>query len=125
MGQITINNGDSGLVVRNALNGMFTELYGSIVTAIKIPGQNVTFMYSVPGNTFIHDIFIALANGSDPATVRLGSTPNGTEYTEDIEPSAAGLQVSLQQYFGVQTPVYITISGGTLNFRINQEANFY
>ena len=28
MAQSTINNGDSGLVVRTALNSMFTELYG-------------------------------------------------------------------------------------------------
>lgn len=28
MAQVTINNADSGLTVRNALNGMFTEVYG-------------------------------------------------------------------------------------------------
>jgi len=28
MAQTTINNGDTGLVIRTALNSMFTELYG-------------------------------------------------------------------------------------------------
>ena len=125
MAQIQINNGDSGLVVRNALNSMMTELYGSIITAFKIPGQNATFQLNIPGNTKVHTIDIGLANGSGPGTVRIGTEPNGIEYTDDISPDAKGREVSIEEYFPVLTVLYVTITGATYNFRINQEENFY
>lgn len=125
MAQIPIINGQSGLVVRTSLNTMLTELYGSIVTAFKVPGQNATFQLIIPGNTKVHTIDVALANGSDPGTVRMGSNPNGTEYCEDIDPDGKGREVLIEEYFPVQTILYITIATATYNFRINQEENFY
>lgn len=125
MAQIPIINGQSGLVVRTSLNTMLTELYGSIITAFKVPGQNATFQLVIPGNTKVHTIDVALANGSDHGLVRIGSTPNGTQYTEDIDPDGKGREVSIEEYFPVQTILYITIATATYNFRINQEENFY
>lgn len=125
MAQQFIVDNMTGQQALDVLNGNFTELYGSIITAFKIPGQNATFQLSIPGNTKVHTIDIGLANGSPAGTVRIGTDPNGTEYTEDISPTAKGLEVSIEEYFPVQTILYITIVTAIYNFRVNQEENFF
>lgn len=125
MAQVIINNGDTGLAVRNALNNMLAELYSSVITATKIKNQAANFIFQVPANTFVHDIFIAAVGDSTP-TVRVGKTPNGNEWSgEDLTPDAEGDQLSPEKYFAPQTPIYFTIIGGVVNIRINQETNFY
>lgn len=115
----------TGQAALDVLNQNFTELYGSIITAFKIPGQNATFQLVIPGNTKVHTIDIGLANGSAAGTVWIGSTPNGTEYCEAISPDGKGREVSIEEYFPVQTILYITITTATYNFRVNQEENFF
>lgn len=123
MAQITINNGEDGLDVRTALNSMFTELYSTITQPLKFPAQAASFQTTIKANTFVASIFAALA--ATVPTVRIGVTPNGTELSGDITPDANGLQIAVNQYFAVDTIVYFTISGGSLNFRINIIPNFY
>jgi hypothetical protein len=124
MAQVTINDGDTGLNVRNALNGMFTELYGNITQPLKFKGQAANFSTTIPANTFVSALFVALAAGG-PVTVRIGLTPNGTEISGDISPDGTGLEVGANQNFPVDTLLYFTITGGMVNIRINVIPNFY
>ena len=46
MAQTTINNGDTGLVARNAINNNFTELYPLLTTSSKITDANSPYTVS-------------------------------------------------------------------------------
>lgn len=122
MAQQTINNGDTGLAVRTALNGMFGELYGALVIPLKLTGVNANTNQDIPDNTFLQDIFISATVGTP--TLRIGTTPNGTDIMPDTAPGSFS-QVSVQQYIATATTLYITISGGTVNIRFGVLNNFY
>jgi hypothetical protein len=122
MAQIIIQNGQSGLVVRNALNAMYTELYGAIVLPLKLPGITGNTQQIIPVDTFLQAIYMTATAGTP--TVRIGTTPNGTEISPDVQPGAFQ-SVIVQQYFASGTTLYITMSGGTLNFRFDVIADFY
>lgn len=118
--QQTVNNGDSGLDARNKINGNFTELYGSITTPIKLPGVGANTSVVIPANSFITNLYVALATGSP--TIRIGTTPNGQEILPDSEPFQV---LSLNQYFANNTTLYITVSGGSVNIRIELLKSFF
>lgn len=122
MSQIIINNGDSGLVVRNALNQMFTELYGAIVSPVKLPGVNSNTTQVISSDTFVEAIYLTATSGTP--TVRIGTTPNGQEICPDVQPGSFQT-VFVQQYFAVSTTLYITLSGGTINVRFDLTNNFF
>lgn len=124
MAQTTINNGDSGLNVRTALNSMFSELYSGIDVPLKIKNVIANTTQAIPANSFILSIFSIAVAGTTP-TVRIGTTPNGTEIMGDTVLNNQPTEVALQEYFSADTTFYITIGGGTASFRINILYNFY
>lgn len=124
MAQIIINNGDSGLTVRNALNSMLTELYAAIIVPIKIPGVSVNAIQALPANVFIEQISIVPVSGSP--TIRIGTTPNGTNILADTVISSFQA-VLVQSYLASSSNLYITFSAGSgvLNFRIDTLNNYF
>lgn len=122
MAQVTINNNDSGLTVRNALNGMFTEIYSTIIVPIKLAGVNVNTIQAILANTFVNKISMSKTAGNP--LVRIGSAPNGEQYF--AETLIGGFnEALLDAYFAGNTNLYITVSGGTINMRIDVIPNFY
>lgn len=121
--QQTINNGDSGLSVRNALNSMFTELYGAILVPIKLP--NIGFNTTVPikANTFVQAIALVAISGNP--VVRIGTTPNGQDILGDTAITSTILPLILQQYFSADTTLYITLGTGAINVRIDVNPSYF
>lgn len=113
-----IANGEPGLDVRNALNSMFTELYGAIspYQPIILLGVDSNYNLPVPANYFITNIYIKPVSGA--ITLNIGTSPNGGEILPDMLidytlPIAANLD------FPTPGNLYFTLSGtGTLNITI-------
>lgn len=122
MSQQIVNNGEAGVDARTAINSNFTELYSSLVLPLKLAGVNANTSQPIAANTFVQDIFISASAGTP--LLRIGTTPNGTDIMPDTTPGSFA-QVSVQEYFASLTTLYITISGGTVNIRINVLNNFY
>lgn len=121
--QTTINNNDTGLVVRTALNNMFTELYGNISVPKKLTNVAGNTTYLIVANTFVSSIE-ATSIGGTP-TLRIGTTANGTEMLEDTV-IGAFQNVRTDQYFTASQLLYFTVTGaGTLNIRIDQINNYF
>jgi hypothetical protein len=123
MAQQIVNNGDSGAVARSKINSMFTEVYSALVLPIKIPGINANITQVIPANTWLESILVRTASGTP--TIRVGTTPNGTDVMPDTQPGATS-EVLVQEYFPTDTTLYITISGtGSVNMRLNTVNNVY
>lgn len=122
MSQQTINNNDTGLVIRTALNAMFTELYGAIPVPIKLPGEMGNFSQLIPANTFLAVISISATNGTP--VIRIGTTPNGTDVLTDTTINGFN-QVQQDAYYVTDTTLYFTLSGGIVNIRLDVLQNFY
>lgn len=118
----TINNGETGSAVRGKLNAMFSELYSSMNLPVKISNVSSNTTQALGANTFLQDISVSAVSGSP--TVRIGTTPNGTDILPDTAPGSFSL-VNVQEYFASATTLYITISGGTANFRMMVLNNYY
>jgi hypothetical protein len=122
MAQQQINNGESGLSVRDKLNGMFNELYTSLILPMKYTGVSNNTILALPANSYVKAIFLSKID--DAPIVRLGTTPNGQDlmpdtYIDDFN------QVTVEQYFANPSSLYITISGGEMNIRVDILYNFY
>jgi hypothetical protein len=122
MAQQVINNGESGLVVRGKLNNMFTELYASIVLPLKLPGITGNTQQVIPVDTFLQAIYMTATAGTP--TVRIGTAPNGQDICPDVQPGSFQT-VFVQQYYPTGVTLYITLSGGTVNFRFDTYQDFY
>jgi hypothetical protein len=122
MAKITINNGDSGLVVRNALNNMFTELYSAITSPLKLNNISVNTEQVILANSYIGDIYITKKTGTP--TIRIGTTPNGQDVVPEVSPGTLS-QVTYQDYVSADTTLYITITGGAVDIRIGVLYNFF
>lgn len=122
MAQIPINNGQSGLVVRTALNSMFTELYSAVVLPLKLNGISGNTQQVIPVDTYLQALYMSATAGTP--TIRIGTTPNGEEICPDVQPGAFQ-SVIVQQYFSAGVTLYITLSGGTVNIRFDVIQDFY
>lgn len=124
MAQIIINDGDSGLTARDALNSMFAELYGSIISPIKIPGISSNTSHAVAANAYLQAISITPVTGT--ATIRIGTAPNGTDIMPDTLINAFQL-ITVQEDFPGAATIYITFTSGTgtLNFRLDTIPNYF
>lgn len=122
MAQIPINNGQSGLVVRTALNSMFGELYGAIVLPLKLNGISGNTQQIIPVDTYLQAIYMSATAGAP--TIRIGTAPNGDDICPDVLPGAFQ-PVIVQQYFAAGATLYITMSGGTVNVRFDVIQDFY
>lgn len=122
-GLVTIQNGESGLDVRNALNSMFATLFSSIPTPVII--ENVhgnTEIVGVPGNSFIDSIGI---NASNDTTFQIGTTSGGQDILSSTE--LLGFQLFVTQvYLPTTTNIFITFTSGSgpVNFRFNIINNY-
>jgi hypothetical protein len=122
MSQQTVNNGDTGLNARNKINGNFTELYGAIVQPLKLPGVSANTTQAINANTFIQSISLSATSGTP--TIRIGTTANGTDVMLDTKPGSF-TQTTIQRYFSAAATLYITVTGGTVNIRIDLLNGFY
>lgn len=120
--QSIINNLESGLLVRNALNAMFTELYSNIAQPIRKPGIAGNTTQDMAADTYVSDIAVSGIAGAP--ILRIGITPNGQELLPD---TAVGnsLPVQTDYYFQNAGTLYFTLSGGTINIRIDYIPNYY
>ena len=116
MSRVIINNGDSGLTVRNALNSMTSELYAGIIVPIKYANQSANFTASIPADTWVEQIFITPQSGVPD--IKIGISIGGSEI---LDTSLIGnySPILVQQYFGSATTLYFTPSGGAINVRID------
>ena len=124
MSQVIINNGDSGLITRENLNNMFTELYGALLVPIKLEGVTGGTTQAIAANTFVQQISLITVSGSP--TIRIGTTPNGTDILPDTTSATISL-TTLQQYFASAKTFYITMSSGsgTVNIRMDVIENYF
>lgn len=125
MAQQLIQNSESGLDVRNALNGMFTEIYGLLSgqQPIKIQGASGNLSQAILANTYVVDMQIRPLSGTP--TLRVGLTPNGQEIMVDTVINDAQ-PVVIQLYFSTAGLLYFTWTSGIgqVNIRINIISNY-
>lgn len=118
-----ILNGESGLDTRTAINNMLQELYASIATPVKLPGETANFQQSFPANTMIRGIsLVALVN---TPTIRIGITFNGEEIMPDTVIDESTDEV-VKYYCKVATTLYFTFAdAGAINVRVDVINNYY
>ena len=122
MAQTIINNNDTGLAVRTALNSMFTELYGNTVAIpIKLLNQTGSFTQVIATNTWIEKIH-AFAHSGVP-DIKIGTSLGGNEILDTIQ-VGNDMAILLQRYFATGCTLYFVVSGGNVDLRI-EEINSY
>jgi len=121
MAQQIIENGQSGLVVREALNEMFTELYGNTPVPIKMGTLSANTDQLITSNTFLATLEIVKVSGIP--VVKIGTTPGGEEIFPLMELSGFS-QSNVQLYCDVDKTIYFTISGGTIKARLDVINNY-
>lgn len=124
MAQQIINNEESGLNVRNAINQNFTELYGSLLVPVKIPGISSNTNQALGSNVFLSRITVTRISGG--ATLRIGTTPNGQDLLSDTVISGF-MPIQEDMYFAAVSTIYFTFSGsaGTINVRMDIIPNYF
>ena len=117
-----INDGDSGLTARTNLNGMLQELYESIPVVARLKNILVNTNQVIAPNTKVVSIDVAGIAGAP--VLRIGLTPNGTDFLEDTP--IGNLYPVVPDYWSQNgDTIYYTISGGTVNIRIGLILNFF
>lgn len=119
--QQIINNGESGLEVRNALNDNFTELYSSLIIPIKltVTGNQTQ---AISQNTFITTISLTPSGGTP--TLDIGTTNGGGEILPSM-PITSFTPIVVQLYFPTAGILYFNLSGvGSVNVRIDYIPNY-
>lgn len=123
MAQEIIHEGDSGLSCLNTINGNFTELYGAAQIPLKIKNVSANTTTVIPANSYVFSLY-AIGVVETP-TVRIGTTPNGTDIMADTVLNNQPSPVDLRELFTADTTFYITISDGTASFRFEIIYNFF
>lgn len=123
MGQIIIEDGQSGFYVRTvALNPMFTELYAGLQPPILLPNQNANIAVFIPANTWVSQIFMR-PNPGNP-TINIGLTPDGGEILTNMAVTYP-MPIQVQQYFIASGYLYFTfVFAGAINIRIDLISNY-
>jgi hypothetical protein len=118
MGQQVINNNDSGLLVRNGLNNMFTELYAATYIPFIFLNQTSNFAQGITANSWVDKIVI-----SGTATIKVGTSSGA----DDILPEnniLDGIKIMIQDYKASTITYYFTIVSGTISARIDTISNY-
>lgn len=112
MAQQIIENNETGIAVRTALNDMFTELYSAVIpfNPIVIKPLSANTNVSVPAGILINQIYLIPETGV--VNLRIGITPNGQEILADtvinfFQP------IQAQQYFEAPGTLYFTFTSGS------------
>ena len=115
MARIEIDNGNSGLVARNAINGMTNELYAAINVPIKFSASaNIT--YGLAANTFLETVCVSVVSGTP--TIKLGTISDAADLIS--EQTLNGFNVfKIESYYASAQTIYFTVSGGVINIRLN------
>jgi hypothetical protein len=116
--QQIISNNETGLNVRDALNNMFTELYGAITPYQPIVLLNIDSNYTqtIPAGTFITTIYLNPVSGA--LTLNIGTTPNGGEILSDTLVNYT-IPIQANVMYNAAGPLYFTASGtGKINITI-------
>lgn len=119
--QQIIENAESGLNVRTALNQNFTELYSAIITPIKltVTGSQTQI---ISANTFI--TYISLTPLTGTPNLNIGTTNGGGEILDTTEIDGF-TPILVQQYFPNASILYFNLSGiGSVNVRIDYIPNY-
>lgn len=117
MSQTIINNNDTGLAVRTALNAMFGELYGTQIVPVKLLNQSGNFTQAIPANTWIERITIISESGVPD--IKIGTSLHGSEIIDTTQ-IGNSIPILVQQYFTNSGTLYFEASGGNLSVRIDQ-----
>ena len=113
--KVTINNSDSGNVVRTALNNMFTELYNVINNYIQLLNVSTNTSQVIPANTKVKSISINVVSGTP--TVNIGTTDGAGDII--ITTLLSGFnEFIVDEYYPTGATFYIDVSGGTVSIGI-------
>jgi hypothetical protein len=117
MSQTIINNNDTGLAVRTALNTMFGELYGTQVIPVKLLNRSGNFTQAVPANTWIERITVIPESGVPD--IKIGTSLHGSEILDTTQ-IGNSLPVLVQNYNAGSETLYFESSGGNVSVRIEE-----
>lgn len=115
MAQQQITNLEQGLLVRNALNSMFTDLYGALAFPFKLLNITGNAEQQILAGTFIPWIFILPVAGAP--ILQLGTTGGGDEILSQ-QPVTDFIPMQANQWFGATGNIFATLSGGTVSIVI-------
>lgn len=125
MAQIIINNGDSGAVVRAAINTMNTELYGSIVPPMRFPATTQNLNVQFNANTYAAKIFMRPTPGAaGTPNVTIGTTGGGSDIMAATNIAAFSL-IDWSDYEEDADTIYFTITGGSVDITIITVPNLF
>lgn len=96
-------------------------LAGEVNTPIAQTGVTGNITQAIAANTFIQRISLFHAGGTP--TVRVGTTPNGTDIMPDIAVTDF-IPIPYDQYTESGLTIYFTINSGSIDFRIDTINNF-
>lgn len=117
-----IENGQTGLVVREGINENFAQLFGNGFP-IQLEDQSTSTFIEIPANTFVATLSFNPTSGTP--IISIGTTEGGTDILP-MSPIAAFSQIQLQQYFEADTLIYITwYNDATANVRIDLNLNYF
>ena len=87
---------------------------------LKLSNQTGNITVNVAANTYISKI--RFKNVLNSPSIKIGLNPNGEEICE-LTPVTDWQPVSVESYYLTDTPIYITVSGGNVNIKIEQLIN--
>ena len=100
----------------NAVNVPYPEI-------INVPITLSNTQTTIPANTFVQDIALLATQGTP--TLRIGTTPDGIDISNDIVLNPFGF-VEVDTYFDTDTIIYFTTTGnGIINSRIDVIMNYF
>lgn len=112
----------TGQAALNVINGNFTELYGNLQPPVKLLGVNANTQQAIPAGAKV--VGISISGTAGAPVLRIGITANGTEILPDTS-IGNSQDVQPDEYFQNAGNLYFTLSGGTVNIRIDIIPNFY
>lgn len=116
MAKQSITNGESGLSARNKINENFTELYNAIPSPIKLNGVNANTIQEIQANTFIDTLSVNVVSGSP--LIKIGTVSNAADIVDE-QVFTGFNKIQVDKYYSTTQNIYITISGGVVNIRID------
>lgn len=112
MAQQQIVNLEQGLLVRNALNSMFTDLYSALAFPYKLLNISDNAEQQILAGTYIPSIYILPVAGAP--ILQIGITGGGEEILPQ-QPVTDFIPISAGQWFAATGSIFITLSGGTIS----------
>lgn len=96
-------------------------LGGSGIVPIKMLNVGNNQSWVAPADSWVNKFSFKTISGSP--TIKVGSAPNGNDIL-DVTNIGILLPFEMNEYCENQTTFYFTISGGTINIRIDFQVNY-